>query len=166
MNAQLAEDIGGSLLFDPSQPGLPSAASVTLYKSDGTSEVAASQSATIDTVNTTVAVVASAGALTMQVASAASFDVGRRYYVASATKGYGEWFRVMQADTATDIITMAAPLDKAYAVSDAVTGNRLTVSVSAANAATRDRSYQTAWIYTIAGQQYRTHTMWDVIKQP
>lgn len=73
---------------------------------------------------------------------------------------------MVAVNTSTEVVTLSRPLAHAYASSDPLVGNRLTVSVSAGNAATRDTGYQAAWIYTIDSVEYRVRTVWDVVKAP
>lgn len=162
MNTQIGEDIGGSLQYDPPQPGRPTAATVELLNPDG-SVLQVQTSAVVDAVSTTLAADAAPDNTSITVSSASSIEVGRHYRIDNGS-GQGEWVRVASVDGA--IVSLARELSYAYETGDAFVGNRLSHTVLDDYTGTRDTGYQARWVYTIDGEQHRARTLWDVVAAP
>ena len=162
MNQEIIKDIGGTLTFDPPQPGRPSSATVTLLDSSG-SELAGSQAATVDSVNTTLSSNAAAGATSVVVASVGSIVVGRRY-VLSNLVGQHEWVRVRAIDTGATTLTLATELAYAHPSTSTFVGNQLSVAITAGQSDELEENDQASWVYAIAGVTYRTNTFFDVVR--
>lgn len=158
---EIQVDVGGSLVFDPPQMGRPSSATCTLYKPDGTS--IASPVVTIDSVSTTLSASAAAKATTLTLTSVTGVTVGRRYIV-TGSDGQSEWVRVKSVDSGTKVATLFEATSYAYDSADTFVGNRLTIPVSAGNAATLDEGYEARLTYTISGTSYMTTVWYDVVR--
>jgi hypothetical protein len=105
---------------------------------------------------------AASGATAIEVADSSNFDVNRRYTI-TAADGRSEWVRVVANDTDTDTLTIASELAYTYPVTTStLLSTRLTVAVSAANAATLDEGYEARWEYTVDGVVQRVNTFFDV----
>lgn len=164
LSQELRLDTAGTLLYDPPEMGRASAATVIIYDPDGVQHVA-SQSATIDTANTTLSAGASAGASTVTVTATTGITVGRRYLLTAAA-GHREWARVVSVNTSTKVVTLAESLHYAYASADTFVGTRLSVAVSAVQATPRAEGYEARWSYTIASVAYYGISLFNIVRYP
>lgn len=106
----------------------PASCVVTLYTNQGSAKVTA-QTCTIDALNTTIATEAVVGDLEIDLASATSCIVGRRYLLGTAGTGYTPetvTVRSLAASTAT----LTAPLLAAHPFGEALKGVRASYTVS------------------------------------
>tara|TARA_Y100001963_G_scaffold80604_3_gene111856 strand:- start:7720 stop:8637 length:918 start_codon:yes stop_codon:yes gene_type:complete len=164
MNAEILLDVGGSLVFDPPQPGRPSSATVEIFAPSGASLVSSGPVDTIDPVNTSIGSSASAGSTSLTLASSANVATGRRYVLKGAD-GFHEWVRVKAVNTTTHVVTLSHEIGHTYAsAGSSFVGNRLTEAVSAATASILDAGYSAVWKYTIAGTDHRVVQYFDVVR--
>jgi len=163
-NAEIGLDTAGTLVFDPTELGRPSVATVTLNTPGGVEHVA-SQSATIDSVNTTLSANATVDDMTVTLTAITSIEVGRRYIITNAD-GQLEWVRVAAVDTATKVVTLADPLAFAYEAADTFVGGRLTVAITAGQATPLAEGYEALWSYTIDSVAYTAISLFNVVRYP
>lgn len=163
MNAEIALDIGGTLTLDPTEAtGRPTSATLIITKPGSSTVHVASTSATLDSINTTLSVAAAVGAQTITVDSVTGIAVGRVILLRNAS---GQHERALVTKTATStVVTLAEPLEYAYASADAVVSDRLTYALSAANATPEGEAYKVAWTYVIGGVTYRRNAFYDVVR--
>ena len=154
------EDTAGTLTLDYTEVGAATSPTVILLKPDG-STLQSSTAATADTTSTTLAAPVAVGATTLTVASATGIVAGRSYVV-SNTGGQYEEFRVKSVVSTT--VTVFEAFEYAYDTSDPVFGRRLTYTATTAHTADRDRGYRAKWTYTVGGAEYRTQTLFDVVR--
>ena len=163
MNQEILYNVGGSLVFDPPQPGRPSSATVEILDPSGTTHVTSGAVDTVDPVNTTLNATLSAGSANIVLTSVSNVNVGRRYVISNA-KGQHEWVRTTTVDASTKIVQLSSAPSFIYPGGSPFVGNRITHAVSAANADTLDEGYSAAWAYVIDGVTYRAITYYDVVR--
>ena len=164
MNQEILYNVGGTLVFDPPQPGRPSSATVEIFDPSGATHVTSGAVDTIDPVNTTLNATMSVGSPNIILASVSSVTNGRRY-VLSNSKGQHEWVRPVSVDSSTKIVSLSSPPSfNYYPGGSPFVGNQITHAVSAANAAALDQGYSAAWAYVIGGVTYRAITYYDVVR--
>lgn len=164
MNAEILLDVGGSLVFDPPQPGRPSSATVEIFSPSGASLVSSGAVDTIDPVNTALGGSAYAGASSITLSSSSGVAIGRRY-VLTGSDGFHEWVRVKTVNTSTHVITLCNEISHTYlAAGSSFVGTRILEAVSAATAATLDAGYSAVWKYTIDGVEHRVVTYFDIVR--
>lgn len=122
---------GQSFFYDPPEGFRPSGTpTVTVYSSgsddDTETESATTGSCSVDSVNTTLSVAASAGARTLTVTSGTAITRGRRYLLAD-TNGEREWVECHGISGTT--LTTKHPILNDYDVGATVQGCRISISV-------------------------------------
>jgi len=163
MNLEILYNVGGSLTFDPPQPGRPSSATVEIFNPSGATLVTSGAVDTIDAVDTTLNATLSVGSPNTVLASVAGVTVGRRY-ILSNSKGQHEYVRPVSVDSSTKIVTLSSAPSYAYPGGSPFVGNRITHAISAANSDTLDEGYSAAWSYVIGGMTYKAITYFDVVR--
>lgn len=130
----------GSITFDPtSRPSGVGTAAVKDLRG-GTLE---SITPTLDSVNTTLAASADAGASILSLTSATGVTAGRTYLVGGAEDAGGEWVTVRSVSGTT--ATLVRKLQRARASGVAFQGTRLTFAVTTASTATPGRNFRIEW---------------------
>jgi hypothetical protein len=156
---QLALDVGGSIAFEPTEIGRPSAGSVSIHDPGGTS--LSTPSVTIDSVNTTLGSAAAAGSSQLTVASGTGITARRRYLLTDAD-GERDWVHVRAVSGTT--VTLFDPLENSFASGATFQGCRLSATVASASCDELGEGYEARWVYTIGGVQYKAQTRFDVVR--
>lgn len=149
-------------MFDPSQPGRPSTATVAVVKPSGASHIASS-TAVVDSVDTTLSADVAQDATSISVASAAGIQAGR-FYVLTSVDGPHLWIRVESVDGTT--VTLFDPLPRAFETGDTFVGNRITVAIGAGDATPLDEGYEAQLSWTIDGTTYYENVPFDIVRSP
>lgn len=161
---QLLVDTAGIVYFDCPE-GRPSAATVTIKTSGGSAlpTAVSAASATIDSVNTTIATWSDSTPQQCTVASATGITVGRQYLITTAT-GQKCFVKVRHvvSGTKTVYFEQDAPFDLAAA--DTFVGTRISYAIIAANTATADLNYRCTWVYTVSSVSYTRNSLFDVVR--
>ena len=163
MIQQVKLDVGGTLVFEPSQAGTPSSATAAVYDAGGAVHITPAPTVSIDSVNTTLSHTEAVGQTTVRLASATGVEVGRYYSITSAD-GPVYWVRV--ASISSNTVTLFEPLPRAFAAGDAFEGNRLTVAIAAASATPLDEGYELRLSYAIDSETYYANITFDVVRSP
>lgn len=163
MIQQVRHDVGGTLVFDPSQSGTPSTATAAVYNPSGAVHITPAPAVIIDSVNTTLSHTEAAGQLTVRLTSAANVEVGRYYSITSAD-GAVYWVRV--ASISSNTVTLFELLPRTFAAGDTFQGNRLEVDISAAAATPLDEGYELRLSYVIDTETYFSNVTFDVVRSP
>ena len=163
---RIIEDKAGTIYFDCPE-GRPSVATVTVKTNKGgdlPDAAVEDANATIDTVTTTIAAgwVATAPR-TVPLASATGVTVGRDYLITTAA-GREEWVHITALSGTTATVRSTPGFD--LTTGDTFVGTRLTIAITAANAATRAHNYRCAWEYTVGGVQYEGENLFDIVRTP
>lgn len=130
----------GSLTYDP--PTRPSGAGTAVVRDVRGGQLEA-VTPTLDTVNTTLAASADAGALTLSLTSATGVSAGRRYLVGGPEGEGGEWVTVRSLSGTT--ATLVRRLQRARASAVTFVGTRLTFAVTTASTASPGRNFRVEW---------------------
>ena len=163
MNQEILHNVGGTLVFDPPQPGRPSSATVEIFNPSGTTLVSSGPVDTIDPVNTALSSTLTPGASAVVLSSVTGVTVGRRYILSNA-KGQHEWVRATQVDSGPKTVTLSSAPSFAYPDTSPFKGNRLSEAISAGNSDTLDEGYSALWTYVIDGVTYKAITYFDVVR--
>lgn len=158
---------GGTVYLDvvdepPYLPASAPAPSVTLYDPSGRSVLVTSQAATAGARTTVGAAGVAAGATAIPVVSAAGFVIDTRILIGPNAAGQWEWCMVEGVNTAAKTITVADALEHAYASGAVIGSPRLSVSVSAAQAAEYNRDCQARWVFTVNGQAREQTSLFSI----
>ena len=150
--------MGGTLTYEAPY-GRASSATCSINKPDGTA--IDTPTVTIDTADTTISLAATAGDLSLQVASATGITAGRAYLIDNS-ENQREWVRIKQVSSTS--LTLYEPLQYTYANADTFVGTRLTAPVSAANSDTVDEGYEWRITATIDSTSYVWIEQYDVVR--
>lgn len=128
-HVMIQRDVGGEIEWRlPSRPdGAPNAPTADIYSDRNDHKVTAGATTT-DSVDTTLAAAAAAGATSLAVTSATGIVEGRQYRIAASTSGPAEWVRVRSISGTT--LTIAPALTRAHAAGAAFQGTRVTYTVA------------------------------------
>jgi len=159
LRQRFREDTTGTLEFYPPEEAVPSAASVTLYRPDGSTEVQASDSGTVASASTTLSASASKGDRSVALTSATGTAAGQRFLLQEDGRTYQAETRSISGTTA--YLVGALPFD----VTSSATwkGWRCTYDLTADHTADRDANYQAHWDITIGGVHLYHVEPFDVV---
>jgi hypothetical protein len=115
----------------------------------------------VDAVNTTSAHNYNKPVTSVQVSDVSGFVVRRRYLLTNPS-GQSEWIRVKAISGTTLTLFEGTAYD--HTTASTIVGTRVSVAVTAGNAATVDEGYEIRWSYTVAGSDYVTVEQWDVVR--
>lgn len=192
---------GQSLVFDCPEGTPTSVTSVTVQDESqadtGTTESATTGSATIDSAAATLDAAAGASesdaAAMVSTSAVTDFVVGRRYLVTSA-RGWVEFFELLGKDAGTKTLYARTPLQRDYAVGDAVTSPRLSIGLSSSWVADTSKlsgaqvdlgfpwmgplqldwyaqlsprpRWRVEWVYVVGTTTYRHASYFDLVRYP
>lgn len=146
ISQHIVRDLGGTIdILLNARPAAAPAATVTVRGPGGTIYVNA-QSATVDSVETTLSSSAARGARSVAVTSATGIIAGREYLVGDGTSNPREHVRVRSISGTT--ITLVRPLLYAQASGDSFDGVYLSYAVTAAQATSLFLGGRVTWIWT------------------
>lgn len=170
---------GQALELEAPQGRPTSVTSVTVYAwdaaDDGTTELATTGSAAIDSVNTTIASASGFGqtdARVLNVTSGTGIAVGRAYLV-TAANGASE--RIEVAAVTGTTVTARHPLHNAYASGAAFVSCRVTIAIDADWVADENNlddspgggdAYRVRWVYVVGGATYVHDTYFNLERYP
>ncbi len=149
---------GQHLVLDPTELVRPTSPSVQVFRrdagDDSTAELAISGAATVDTVDTTLAADAFAGAEELELAAGTSIAKGGAYLLTSAATGLAERVDVL-AIVGTRVV-LQRPLVNNYAAGSTFEGVRITAALDTTwlsdlaklNGDALGASYRVRWTYT------------------
>jgi hypothetical protein len=172
----IREDTESTLVFYPSLENYigtlaPSGHTVTL-KYPGGGELAASQAATVDYVGSAPAIpltldtAAAKGTTTISYIDATTGPTDGNKYVARDSNGNKAVVTAQEVDTINHNIVLAEPLPFALAVGNTISAYRLSVTITAAQAATRGQNYQALWSYIFdATTTYYETQLFDIVSE-
>ena len=162
MRQTFREDTAGTLEFYDPREGVPSAATVALYKPDGQTVLQASASATIASASTTLAASASTGDRTITLTSATGTAAGQRFLLQEG----GQTHRAEVRSISSTTVYLATPLP--FDVTTAATwkGWRCSYSLTTTHTADRDEGYQAHWAITVASAVFNYVDLFDVVSAP
>ena len=163
MNQQIRKDAGGTLEFYPPQGRVTGTPTYSLLDADGTA-LATGLSSSVDSVNTTFSHTEAAGQTALSLTTTANITVGEWYTITNAL-GQSESVRVVKVDSGS-AATVAEPIEHTYSAADTLEGTKLSLSVSAANAATLGTEYSAQVTYTVDGTEYIERVFYDVVISP
>ena len=152
-------DVGGTLIVQPPETGRPSSATCAIYTPAGTS--IATPTATVDTVNTTVAANASEGATSLTLTSATGVTARRHYVVVCDD---GERLTVRVRAIRASVVDLYQPLPRDVDATSLFYGTRITAPVTSAQATPIGDGYEARWVYTVDGVVTRVNTRWSVTR--
>lgn len=141
-------------------PRRPSAAGTFAVTTMGGAIVQTSSAPTLDTVNTTLASAAAAGAQQLTVTSGTGVTVGRRYLLGGAEDDGGEVVTVRAVSGTT--VTLVGRLRAARASGAAFVSARVSFSVAAI--ATPGRAYRVEYTWPSGDGQPVAHIPFDVVR--
>lgn len=138
--------VGGTVEIQlPVRPDSSPAPTVTVYGPDGTA-YASAQSATVDSVNTTISSGLSTGETTIAVTSATGVVIGGLYLVGDGASSPKEFIRVRTKSSNT--LTLARPIRYGHSSSDPFVGTKLSYAVTAAQASATFFGGYARWTWT------------------
>ncbi len=142
----VARDIGGTIeWYAPSRPA--AGPTVQVVNQAGGTEVAAGTAATLDAVDTTIAVGVSAGDVTLTVTLGTNITAGRRYLI-SKTGEPSE--SVLCERVSGTTVYLANPLAYAHASTADFEGTRISYTIAAAIADTEEENWRAVFSWSIA----------------
>lgn len=158
MKIRVKEDSTGTLWHYPSRREVPSAGTVTLYQSGGTS-IQASTAATVDSVDTTIGADASRGARSLTVADSTGIAAGVRYLLTDS----GQVADIEVKSVSGTTIYLVTPLTFAASSGATFKGYRLTYSLTATHTQDRGDNFRATWTYTVGAATYAEDSLFDVV---
>lgn len=154
-------DVGGSLRFQPTQQGRPSAAACALYSPEGASLGAAT--VTVDPVDTTLTAEAAESDESLELTTTTGVQA-RAHYVVELDDGQRVVVRVRATRGTT--VDLFAPLDRAITDGARFYSTRMTAPVAAGVATPTAEGYEARWTYTTDGVVQRAVSRWSVVRSP
>lgn len=166
-------DATGTLVYYPSQPAVPTSATVTLfYPGAGTdgSQLQASANATIDLTSTTVATAAVKGATSFSVAAASGGSGGTAWAIASGTKyliteSAQTWVCEARLVSGTTVYPVV-PIPFAFTTNTTVKGIKLSYALTTTHTDVADDDYRAAWQFTQNSATVQEDQLFDVVSVP
>jgi hypothetical protein len=162
---------GQTLYLDPPELSQASAPGATVYAVDradtDAAETATTGSASVDTVNTTLAADAAPGDNTLTLASGTG--LGRRRFLVTSAAGLSEYVDVIGVNGAA--VTLQRPLINDYNSGATFKGTRISISLSNTWVAdstkltdVRCTSYRVRWTYTVDSAPQLAVTYFDLVR--
>ena len=164
LNTEIRYETAATLAHEPSELGLATSGTVTIYTPEGTEHVA-SQAIGLEAADTTLTAAADVGSQALTVDDVTGFLAGRSYLLENAS-AQTEYVRVSAINTSGKILSLARPLAFAYLTGDALVGRALGVSLSALETTPLDEGYEARWEYAIDGTTYYATSLFDVVRYP
>lgn len=163
MKQRFREDTTGTLRASPQEGPPITAATIELFKPDG-SVLQASDTATLPTVSTSTGAAAGepVGEKSINVSSTTGIVPGGKYWL--GTVGEDSLQQVVATKVVSPtVFEIAEGLTHRLEEGDSVLGSELTYTLTTTHTADRDENYRAVWTYTVGTQTYTASQLFDVV---